>query len=305
MAITNNVKYILNLYNNDSPKVKSNILRLLSHGGLAGSGKVSILTANCNLDKSPDISFGDNYPSYDPHYHFRLAIEGNFSAISAPIGFIEAGVDEFIGEIPYILHLKLSSGEAHEDYSYLIKHALSLGCIGVEIAISAEYKEYIKLFRKLEYLIQLVKSEGMFAIVSPKVSDEDSAEEASLDYLAYLGNSICLMGAHILNMPYPTNKVMNSDVKSIYSYNGLELGRLSDRLKHIIKSSFDGRKIVMFSKDSFSKYDELFENVGALHQAGAGGSIFAEDLYRRPKQEALELISDLNQILLGATDKEQ
>ncbi len=46
-----------------------------------------------------------NSPAYDPHYHFQQAIEAGCNAYAAPLGFLEAGVAEYAGQIPLILKL--------------------------------------------------------------------------------------------------------------------------------------------------------------------------------------------------------
>ena len=40
---------------------------------------------------------------YDPHYHFKLAINAGLSAFAAPLGMLEAGADTFAGQIPLIM----------------------------------------------------------------------------------------------------------------------------------------------------------------------------------------------------------
>src|SRR6202050_5992333 len=105
MRITQKVKKILDWYEGDPPGVKANLARILSTGKLGGTGKIVILPVDQGFEHGPARSFAINPPSYDPRYHFELAIESGCNAYAAPLGFMEAGARDFAGEIPLILKL--------------------------------------------------------------------------------------------------------------------------------------------------------------------------------------------------------
>lgn len=62
-----------------------------------------ILLVDQGFEHGPACSFASNPLAYNPFYHYRFAIEAGFNAYTAPPGFLEAGVQEFAGEIPLIL----------------------------------------------------------------------------------------------------------------------------------------------------------------------------------------------------------
>src|SRR5262250_3386714 len=101
----NRVREILGWYGSDNPGTKANLARLLNHGRLAGTGKLVILPVDQGFEHGPGRSFAPNPPGYDPNYHFQLALEAGCNAYAAPLGFIEAAVSKFLGEIPLILKL--------------------------------------------------------------------------------------------------------------------------------------------------------------------------------------------------------
>src|SRR5438046_8905771 len=104
-AMTDRVREILSCYESDSAGTKTNLARLLTHGYLAGTGKLVILPVDQGFEHGPARSFAVNPPGYDPNYHFQLAIDAGCNAYAAPLGFIEAGAAEFAGEIPLILKM--------------------------------------------------------------------------------------------------------------------------------------------------------------------------------------------------------
>jgi class I fructose-bisphosphate aldolase len=101
--MTPRVQEILSWYGADNPGTLTNLARLLNHGRLGGTGKLVILPVDQGFEHGPARSFAPNPPAYDPRYHFELAIEAGCNAYAAPLGFLEAGVREFAGDIPLIL----------------------------------------------------------------------------------------------------------------------------------------------------------------------------------------------------------
>src|SRR6202140_1482386 len=106
--MTKRVREILSYYDSENAGVRSNLARMLNHGRLAGTGKMVILPVDQGFEHGPARSFAINPPSYDPRYHFELAIESGCNAYAAPLGFLEAGAREFAGDIPLILKLNNS-----------------------------------------------------------------------------------------------------------------------------------------------------------------------------------------------------
>jgi len=96
------VREILSWYGSDSPGTKANLARLLSHGTLAGSGRLVILPVDQGFEHGPARSFAPNPAGYNPLYHFELALEAGCNAYAAPLGFLEAGADQYAGAIPLI-----------------------------------------------------------------------------------------------------------------------------------------------------------------------------------------------------------
>src|SRR3989440_13027975 len=103
--MTDRVREILSWYESDSPGTKTNIARLLTHGYLAGTGKLVILPVDQGFEHGPSRSFAVNPPGYDPNYHFEMAIQAGCNAYAAPLGFLEAAAARHAGEVPLILKL--------------------------------------------------------------------------------------------------------------------------------------------------------------------------------------------------------
>src|SRR5215469_14576146 len=106
------IREILSWYNSENPGIRTNLARMLNHGRLAGTGKMVILPVDQGFEHGPARSFAPNPAAYDPRYHFQLAIEAGLSAYASVLGMIEAGADEFAGQIPTILKVNSSDSLA-------------------------------------------------------------------------------------------------------------------------------------------------------------------------------------------------
>ena len=91
MRATKAVQKILSHYEGETPGVKATLCRILMEGRLGGTGKMIILPVDQGFEHGPARTYAPNPASYDPHYHFQLAIDAGLNAYAAPLGMLEAG----------------------------------------------------------------------------------------------------------------------------------------------------------------------------------------------------------------------
>src|SRR5262249_13327304 len=138
------VKSILQNYESDNPGVKTNLVRLLTHGRLANTGRMVIYPVDQGFEHGPARSFAINTDAYDPHYHLALAIDAGLSAFAVPLGMLEAGASTFAGQIPLILKMNSANAlvrdtadgcGADQAVTASVADALRLGCTAVGFTI--------------------------------------------------------------------------------------------------------------------------------------------------------------------------
>src|SRR5437763_13521223 len=134
------VHEILSWYGSDNPGTLTNLSRMLNHGRLAGTGKMVILPVDQGFEHGPARSFAPNPPAYDPHYHYKLAIQAGCNAYAAPLGFLEAGARDFAGEVPLIL--KVNDHDVLHDeedpaqaLTGSVSDAVRCGSVGVRLSM--------------------------------------------------------------------------------------------------------------------------------------------------------------------------
>jgi len=155
MRYTQTTKKILSNYESDNPGTKANLARILGQGKLGGTGKLIILPVDQGFEHGPARSFAVNQPAYDPHYHFKLAIDAGLSAYAAPLGMIEAGADTFAGQIPTILKVNSSNSWAtaiDQAVTGTVDDALRLGCSAIGFTI---YPGSDQVFEQMEEIREL------------------------------------------------------------------------------------------------------------------------------------------------------
>jgi class I fructose-bisphosphate aldolase len=101
--MTRRVREMLSWYESDTPGTKTSLARMLMHGRLAGTGKLVILPVDQGFEHGPARAFAAVPAGYDPHYHFRLAVDSGVSAYASVLGMLEQGAATFAGQVPLIL----------------------------------------------------------------------------------------------------------------------------------------------------------------------------------------------------------
>ena len=302
MQLTPEVKTILGYYESDNPGTKGNLARILMQGKLGGTGKLVILPVDQGFEHGPARSFGPNPLAYDPHYHFQLALDAGLSAYAAPLGMIEAAAASFAGSLPTILKLNSSNSLAtlkDQAVTGTVSDALRLGCsaIGFTIYPGSEYAfEQMEEFRELS---EEAKASGLAVVLwsYPRGPMLDKAGETAFDICAYAAHMAALCGAHIIKVKPPTAHIGLEAARK--SYESIDGSTMAARVKHVVQTCFNGRRIVVFSGGESKGLDGLYEEIRGLRDGGANGSIIGRNTFQRPRAEALAMLQAIIDIYLN------
>ncbi len=300
MVYTDKVNKILNYYDNTNAGVKANLGRILMHGALGGTGKLVILPVDQGHEHGPDKSFFVNPPAYDPDYHYQMAIDANLSAYAAPYGFLESGAERFAGQIPTILKINSSNGLNDQKYQSIngnVKDALKLGCaaVGFTIYPGSEYQyEMIEEFKEIS---REANSHGLPSVLwsYPRGSNISKEGETALDIIGYAAHIAAQLGAHIIKVKPPTGYVEDKGLKNLLNSKN-NFNNLSKRIAHIKRCAFNSKRIVVFSGGSAKNTNELLEEIKQIRSGGGNGSIIGRNTFQRPRQDALNLLSEIIEV---------
>ncbi len=304
MKITRNVRRILANYESDCPGTKANLARILMHGRLAGTGKLVILPVDQGFEHGPARSFAPNPPAYDPHYHYRLAIDAGLSAFAAPLGLLEAGADTFAGAVPTIL--KLNSANSHavtkdQAVTASVGDALRLGCSAIGFTIYPGSEDQFGMIEEIRELAEEAKAVGLAVVIwsYPRGGNLSKEGETAIDVTAYAAHMAALLGAHIIKVKPPASYIEQAEAKKVYEAQKIDVSSLTARIAHVVRSAFDGRRIVVFSGGGAKGDKELLDEIRQIRDGGASGSIIGRNSFQRPREDALKLLDAVVKIYKG------
>ena len=307
MRMTNNVKKILSNYESENPGVKANLARILMSGKLGGTGKLVILPVDQGFEHGPARSFAKNEIAYDPHYHFKLAINAGLSAFAAPLGMLEAGASTFAGQIPLIMKLNSSNSLSREKdapsqaITGSVSEAVRLGCSAVGFTIYPGSDDALNMISEIQEIALDAKDSGLAVVVwsYPRGGNISKDGETAIDIVSYAAHMAALVGAHIIKVKPPTSHIELEEAKKVYESENIPIEKLSDRIRHVVQSCFQGRRLVVFSGGTAKDEDSLLKEIKDLYLGGASGSIIGRNSFQRKYDDALSLLNKITTIYKG------
>tara|TARA_E500000081_G_scaffold19137_1_gene22769 strand:- start:48 stop:968 length:921 start_codon:yes stop_codon:yes gene_type:complete len=306
MKNSKRVDEIISWYDHENEGTKENIERLLNTGYLAGTGKLVILPVDQGFEHGPSKSFVPNPDAFDPDYHFNFAIEAGCNAYAAPLGFIEHGAKKYSKQLPLILKLNnsdsLYSGDPVQVMTSTVDDAVRLGCAAVGFSIYPGSNSSPKMYSELRQITIEAKSKGLAVVVwsYPRGGNLNKEDEAAFDVVSYAAHIAAQMGANIIKIKPPTSHVSKKDILNILTSHNVKLENLSDRISHCIQSSFNGKRIVIFSGGAAKEKKEILSEIREIAKGGGFGSIVGRNSFQRPFDEGVSLMREIMDIYKSA-----
>ncbi len=307
MRATRNVQKILANYEGETPGVKANLCRMLMNGRLGGTGRMIILPVDQGFEHGPARSFAPNPAGYDPHYHYRLAIDAGLNALAAPLGLLEAGADTFAGQIPLILKANsansLMPSESPKDQAITasVDDALRLGCAAIGFTIYPGSSAGNEMFEEIAEMRREAAACGLATVIwsYPRGEALDKAGETAVDIAAYAAQIAALLGAHVIKIKLSTDHLSLPAAKKVYEEQGIDIATQAARVRHCMQAALGGRRIVVFSGGAKKGADSVYDDARAIRDGGGNGSIIGRNSFQRPREEALEMLGRLVDIYKG------
>ena len=303
MALSPRVATILSWYASDNPGTRANLVRMMNHGRLAGTGKMVILPVDQGFEHGPARSFAPNPAGYDPHYHFQLALDAGCNAYAAPLGQLEAGAADFAGQVPLILKLNnsdslLGSTDPCSAVTGSVDDALRLGCAAIGYTIYPGSGHRNRMYEDLRELTAEAKAKGL-AVVTwsyPRGAGLSKAGETGIDVVAYAAHIAAQLGAHVVKVKPPTAHIEQDAARKVYDKHGIAVGSMAERVRHVVQSTFGGRRIVIFSGGEAKGEADILAEIQGIHDGGGFGSIMGRNAFQRPHAESVALLHKIMDI---------
>lgn len=292
------VAEILSHYGAENLGVRTNLARILNHGTLGGTGKMVILPVDQGFEHGPARSFAENDAGYDPAYHFQLALDAGCNAHAAPLGALETAGSKYAGEVPLILKLNNHDSLAPDAADPIpsvtgsVKDALRLGCVAVGFTIYPGSARFKTMYQEIRSIAEEAKACGLAVVIwsYPRGSGLSKEGETAVDVVTYAAQIAAQMGAHIIKVKLPTDHIELEKAKTVYESQKIPINTVADRVRHVVQSAFDGKRMVIFSGGSKTSEDAFYEDIRGIHEGGGYGSIIGRNSFQRPKAEAVRFL---------------
>lgn len=224
------------------------------------------------------------------------------------LGFLEAGAAEFAGQVPLILKLN-SHDLLHPEEDPLgaqtasVRDALRLGCVAVGYTIYPGTADRRLQYEQLRELAEEAKAAGLAVVVwsYPCGGGLSKEGETALDVTAYAAHIAAQLGAHIIKVKLPTAHLELEEARKVYEEQHIPRNTLTERVQHIVQSTFNGRRIVIFSGGARTDDATIFDEVRAIRAGGGFGSIMGRNSFQRDQEAALNLLDHMICIYKGET----
>src|SRR5437016_11321542 len=105
------------------------------------------------------------------------------------------------------------------------------------------------MYEQLRAIAEDAKDCGLAVVVwsYPRGSVLSKEGETAIDVVAYAAQIACQLGAHIVKVKPPSAHIEQDAARKVYEKERIPTGTLAERVRHVVQSAFNGRRIVIFS----------------------------------------------------------
>ena len=133
----------------------------------------------------------------------------------------------------------------------------------------------------------------------PRGTSLSKKGETAIDVCAYAAQIAAQLGAHTIKVKPPTEHLEQEAAKKVYESEKITIATLAERTKHVVQSSFGGRRIVIFSGGEAKSNEDVLNEIKGLAAGGSFGSIMGRNAFQRPKADAIKLLHAVQDIYRG------
>jgi class I fructose-bisphosphate aldolase len=120
--------------------------------------------------------------------------------------------------------------------------------------------------------------------------------ETAVDIAAYAAQIAAQLGSHIIKVKPPKDLVEMAEAKKVFEKYQIPTKTLADRVRHVVQSAFNGKRIVIFSGGEAKGTEEVLAEIRGIAEGGGFGSIMGRNAFQRPRAEALQLLAEVMKI---------
>ncbi len=302
-----------------SDAVQKNLKKMRDHGRLKGTGYVSILPVDQDIEHSAGASFAANPDYFDPKNIVKLAIEGGCNAVASTVGTLGMVSKKYADKIPFIV--KLNHNDLlrfPNDYDQImfgtVDQAHAMGAVGVGATVYFGSPESKRQIQEVAYLFHYAHQLGMFTVLwcyvrNPGFVVEGIDYQDAADLTGQANHLGATIGADIVKQKLPLKnggyKALNRGSRKFGKsdprmYSELSSEHPIDLCRYQLLNSFAGR-VGLINSGGESGKNDLKEAVYAAvvnKRAGGMGIIMGRKAFQRPLTEGVQILNAVQDVYL-------
>ncbi len=147
----------------------------------------------------------------------------------------------------------------------------------------------LEMFEEISAMRQEAAAKGVASVVwsYPRGEAISKDGETAIDVAAYAAQIAALLGAHVIKIKLSTDHLMLPEAKKVYEAQKIDIATQAARVRHCMESSFNGRRIVVFSGGAKKGEDSVYDDARAIRDGGGNGSIIGRNSFQRSREDAL------------------
>lgn len=301
---------------NRSPQVLRNLASIFNHGRLSGTGYLSILPVDQDIEHTAGVSFAKNPIYFNPENIIKLAIEGGSNAVATTFGNLGLVSRKYAHKIPFIVKINHNELLTYPTkYNQImfgsVREAWNLGAtaIGATIYFGSEdsNQQIIQVSEAFEEAHRLGMPTILWCYVRNNAFKKDGINyETSADITAQANHIGVTIQADIIKQKMPD---VNGGFTAIdfsksdpLMYSKLSTNHPIDLCRYQVANCYMG-KIGLINSGGESKgasdLKAAVKDAVINKRAGGMGMIMGRKAFQRPLNEGIELLQSVQDVYLS------
>ncbi|MCM1291982.1 MAG: class I fructose-bisphosphate aldolase [Bacteroides sp.] len=293
----------------------NNLQRLINHGRLAGTGYLSILPVDQDIEHGAGASFAANPIYFDPENIVKLAIEGGCNAVASSFGNLGAVARRYAHKIPFLVKLNhnelLTYPNSYNQVMFgTVREAWNMGAAAVGATVyfgSQESRDQlVQVAEAFEYAHELGMVTVLWCYLRNSAFKKDGVDyHASADLTGQANRLGVTIQADIVKQKLPTNNggftAINFGKTDERVYTQLTTDHPIDLCRYQIVNSYMGRVGLINSGGASHGSSDLVDAVTTAvvnKRAGGMGLICGRKAFQRPMNEGVKLLNTIQDVYL-------
>jgi len=298
---------------NRNPQVLRSLAALYQHGRLAGTGYLSILPVDQDIEHTAGASFAPNPLYFDPEQIIRLAIEGGCNAVATTFGHLAMLSRKYAHRIPFLVKLNHNELLTYPTkYNQImfgsVKDAWNLGAVAVGATIYFGSEESGRQLQEVSAAFEEAHALGMACVLwcytrNGQFTKDGVNYETAADITGQANHIGATIQADLLKQKLPDTNggftaigFAKSDPRM---YDVLSSSHPIDLCRYQVLNGYMGRAGLINSGGESKGNTDLADAVKSAiinKRAGGTGLILGRKAFQRPFEDGVKLLHSVQDV---------